>query len=165
MAWSREAEQKSALCCVVLEQETLELRDWAHSHSPARCLSNYWVYSQGFFHVPSGASACSAHIPISKLTAAPTDLVHLGWTKISPSAPKSQPSSCFPHSTQTLQPCLAEIGVFSCFLLPIIPNFLFVSSCSQKSPCQICPSTCSWESPSSSCSVLVTSVRWKARKC
>lgn len=118
------------------------------------------------------ASACSAHIPISKLTAAATDSLSLVWAKTSPSAPKSQPSCSFPHSTRTLQPCLTPAP--SCKsrkwnFLPFFPpcnlNFLFVPSHSRKSPCQICPGTCSSESPSSSSSVLVASVRWKARKC
>ena len=51
------------------------------------------------------------------------------------------------------------------FSPPRKPQLLVLMSCSQKSPCKICPATCNSESPSSSCSAMVTSVKWKARKC
>lgn len=78
MAWSRESGQKSALC----------RRPWSLGTGLSfthlliiTVIIGSIPYFQGFFHVPFGASACSAHTPISKLTAAPTNLVHLGWAK------------------------------------------------------------------------------------
>lgn len=102
-----------------------------------QCLASQRVYSlfPGLFPCAirslAVASACSAHIPISKLTAAATDSLSLVWAKTSPSAPKSQPSCGFPHSTQTLQPCLTPAPScksrkwnFLPFFPPCNPQFL-----------------------------------------
>lgn len=48
---------------------------------------------------------------------------------------------------------------------PLTHQLPVLVSCSQKSPCKICPTTCNSESLSSSCLVMVTLVKQKARKC
>lgn len=133
MTWSRESGQKSTLCCVVLKQETLELRDWPQSHSPASCHSYYLVYSlfPGLFPCAfwSLCLLCShphlqAHSCSHRLGALGLGKDIFKCTKIPVLFPLS-------NSTQTLQPCLAPTPSYKSrnwnFLLfspPHNPQFL-----------------------------------------